>query len=121
MISINQKLWRILINPHDKNNIQSSVVQSKANPKKKTLHRNSKNIYCKQVPQTQDPVHTRVYLVKGLRHKAEEIPEGVGVLHVGLRVAFLGVNQVRELERISDEEHGSVVAHHVPVAFFRRS
>ncbi len=57
--------------------------------------------------------------MKGLRHKAEEIPEGVGVLHVGLRVAFLGVNQVRELDPISDEEHGSVVAHHVPVTFFR--
>jgi len=100
--------------------IQSSVVQSKANQKKKKrICKNSKRIYCKQTPQTQDPVHTRVYLVQGLRHKTEEIPEGVGVLHVGLRVAFLGVNQVRELDPISDEEHGSVVAHHVPVAFFR--
>ncbi|MCY1423442.1 hypothetical protein D9M71_391530 [compost metagenome] len=31
-------------------------------------------------------------------------------------MALLGVDEVGELERIADEEYGSVIAHHVPVA-----
>ncbi len=59
--------------------------------------------------------------VGALRHQANEVPEGV----VGggrLRVATIGlhlggVDQVRELLRVLDEEDRDVVAHEVPVAF----
>jgi hypothetical protein len=37
---------------------------------------------------------------------------------IGLRVSFLAVNKVRELNRVSDEEDGCVIADHVIIAFF---
>jgi len=40
----------------------------------------------------------------------EEIPEHVGALEVALRVSLLGVDEIREFNRVSDEEYGSVVA-----------
>src|SRR3546814_14172258 len=36
---------------------------------------------------------------------------------VGARVALDRLVEVGELARVADEEHGGVVAHHVPVAF----
>jgi hypothetical protein len=41
-----------------------------------------------------------------------------GAAHIGARVALHGLVQVGELERVAQEEHGRVVAHHIPVAFF---
>jgi hypothetical protein len=38
---------------------------------------------------------------------------------VGARVALDRVVKVRKLERVAQKEHRRVVAHHVPVAFFR--
>ena len=40
------------------------------------------------------------------------------IFQVGLRIALLRVDEVGELQRIAEEEHGRVVADHVPVAFF---
>ena len=40
-----------------------------------------------------------------------------GRAQVGPRVAFLSVNEVRELVGISNEKDGRVVPHHIPVAF----
>lgn len=57
--------------------------------------------------------------MEGFGHKAEEVPEGIGVLHVRGGVALLRVDEVGELESIPDEEDGRVVTHHVPVAFLR--
>ena len=48
---------------------------------------------------------------------APEIPDHVRVMKIGLRVSLLGVNEVRELHGILDEEDGSVVANHVIVSF----
>ena len=45
-----------------------------------------------------------------------EVPLHVVITQVGLGVALLGVDEVGELVGISDEEHGRVVAHEVPVA-----
>jgi hypothetical protein len=56
-------------------------------------------------------------LVDALGYEREEVPEHVGIFQVGLRVAFLGVDEIREFARVTDEEDWSVVAGHVPVAF----
>lgn len=48
---------------------------------------------------------------------APEIPDHVRVMKIGLRVSLLGVNEVRELHGILDEEDGCVVANHVIVSF----
>jgi len=58
-------------------------------------------------------------LVERLRDQAEKVPKRAGILHVRLRVALLGVNEVGELQRIANEEDGRVVANQVPDAFFR--
>jgi len=50
--------------------------------------------------------------------EGKEVPEGVGVLAVGLGVSLLGVDEVGELGGISDEEDGSVVTNQIPVTFF---
>ena len=66
----------------------------------------------------------------GHGHQGDEVPEGVGVLQVSDRVPLLGVDEVREEDRIPgvddvdydirlccvpDEEDGGVVSHDVPV------
>ncbi len=50
--------------------------------------------------------------------EAPEIPHHRGAFAVGIRIAFLGMDKIRELLGVFDKENGSVVAHHVPVAFF---
>ena len=56
-------------------------------------------------------------LVRGLGRVGEEIPDIVRLLAVGIGIVFLGVDEVRELDAVLDEEDGRVVAHQVPVAF----
>ena len=55
-------------------------------------------------------------LMHGLRGQRQEVPEHVGVLEVGGRVALLGVYEVGELDGVPDEEHRGVVPDHVIVA-----
>lgn len=58
-------------------------------------------------------------LVDGLGVLRQVIPEVgrvVAVRQVGLRVALLSVDEVRELGRVAQEENRSVVGNHVPVA-----
>jgi len=50
--------------------------------------------------------------------QGEKIPEHVGVFEVRGRIALLGVDEVRELERVADEEHRGVVARHVVITVF---
>jgi hypothetical protein len=57
--------------------------------------------------------------VERLRDEAEKVPERVGVLHVRLWIALLGVDEVGELQRVAHEEHGRVVAHQIPITFLR--
>ncbi len=54
--------------------------------------------------------------MQGFRRQGPEIPHGGGRAHVSFRMAFLRVDEVRELVGVPHEEHGRVVAHHVPVA-----
>jgi hypothetical protein len=46
-------------------------------------------------------------------------PERIGILQVSLGVPLLGVDEVRELCGVPDEEDRSVVEHPVPVTFIR--
>jgi hypothetical protein len=48
----------------------------------------------------------------------EEIPEGSGVLQIGLRVTLLGVNKGGKLDTVADKEHRRIVANHIPIALF---
>ena len=58
-------------------------------------------------------------LVESLWGVAPEVPSHVGVLHTRLRVSLLAVDEVRELDRVLDKEHGGVVTDHVVVALLR--
>ncbi|MNQ94856.1 hypothetical protein D3C85_1103940 [compost metagenome] len=57
-------------------------------------------------------------LVQRLRRVRPEVPHRLRTFEVALRQTLLGVDKVREFERITDEEHRRVVADDVPVAFF---
>ncbi len=61
--------------------------------------------------------HQDHHLVERFRTQRPEIPTGRIAAHVVFRVALLGVDEVRELERVADKEHRGVVSHQVPVAF----
>lgn len=63
--------------------------------------------------------HEDSHLVSRLRAQAPEVPMGSGVLHVGAGALLLAVNKIGEFHGISDEEDGSVVSGHVPVALLR--
>ena len=56
-------------------------------------------------------------LVQRLGQQGPEVPVGDRVAQVGARVALDHVVEVRELQRVAEEEHRRVVAHQVPVAF----
>ena len=56
-------------------------------------------------------------LVQALRRQRPEIPHRGRRPHVGSRVPLLGVDEVRELQRVAHEEYRRIVADHVPVAF----
>ena len=56
-------------------------------------------------------------LVQRFGRMRPEIPHHLRTFQVALRQTLLGVNEVRKLQRIADEEHWRVVANDVPVAF----
>eukprot|EP00126_Sphaerothecum_destruens_P012817 Sdes_comp21944_c0_seq1m20487 len=58
-------------------------------------------------------------LVHGFGDQAEKVPHHVGVAQVGLRVALLRVDKVREFYGVSDEEYRRVVAHQIPIPLLR--
>ena len=55
-------------------------------------------------------------LVESLGRVGPEVPGHVGVLHAGLRVTLLAVDEVGELDGVLDEEDGGVVTDHIVVA-----
>ena len=57
-------------------------------------------------------------LVQGFGQQRPEVPVVRGRTHIGTRVTFDGFVQVGEFTRVAQEEHGRVVADHIPVAFF---
>lgn len=54
--------------------------------------------------------------MRGFGGQGPEVPLHVGVAQVGAREALLGVDEVRELDAVADEEDRGVVAHEVVVA-----
>jgi len=60
--------------------------------------------------------HDHGDLVQSLGQGGPEVPVVLGAAQIGARVALDRVVQVRELERVAQEEDRRVVAHHIPVA-----
>ncbi|MND87604.1 hypothetical protein D3C80_796070 [compost metagenome] len=56
--------------------------------------------------------------MQAFRRKRPEIPHSGRRTQVGLWMTLLGVNEVRELQRITHEENWRVVANQIPIAFF---
>jgi hypothetical protein len=59
------------------------------------------------------------YLMCRFRVIGQEIPKYIGILQVCARITLLGVNEVRELDRITDEEDWSIVHNKIAVSFLR--
>jgi hypothetical protein len=51
------------------------------------------------------------------RNNGQTHPKHVGILQMRLRIALLGMNKVRELCGVANEEDGSIVEHPVEIAF----
>ena len=51
--------------------------------------------------------------------QAEKVPDSIRRLEVGVRIALLGMDEVRELQWIAQEKNGRVVANKVIVAILR--
>lgn len=49
---------------------------------------------------------------------APEVPCCVGILNTCSGISLLAVNEVRELDWVTDEEDWGVVSYHIIVAFF---
>jgi hypothetical protein len=56
-------------------------------------------------------------LVERLGQQGPEVPIVVGGAQTRAQVALDRMIKVREAQRISEEEDGRVIAHHVPIAF----
>ena len=62
--------------------------------------------------------HDNRHLVQRFGQRGPEIPVIDSAAQIGARIAFHGVVEVGEFERVAQEEHRRVVADHVPIAFF---
>ncbi len=58
-------------------------------------------------------------LVRGFRRQREEVPGVFRLLYVSVGIAFLRMNEVGKLQRITNEEDRGVVADEIVVAFLR--
>ena len=72
-------------------------------------------------PRAGDPTvaHQHGDLVGRFRRKGPEVPLHVVIAQVGVGPALLRADEVLELHRVANEEHGCVVPHHVVVALRR--
>lgn len=52
------------------------------------------------------------------RAQRPKVPSGNSVWQVGSWVSFLGVDEIRELNWVSDEENWCVISNHIPITFF---
>ena len=57
--------------------------------------------------------HRDRHLVERFREERPKIPVVVGTSHAGARIAFDGVVQVGEFQRVAEEEDWRVVAHEI--------
>jgi hypothetical protein len=55
------------------------------------------------------------HLMCTFRAQGPEVPSGSSVVQVCLRITLLGVDEVWELNGVSDEKNGGVVTGHIPV------
>lgn len=62
--------------------------------------------------------HQDSHLVGAFGRKSPEVPSGSSVFQVGAGILLLGVDEVRELNGVSNKEDWGVVSGHVPVALF---
>jgi hypothetical protein len=62
--------------------------------------------------------HENGNLVEGLWRVGPEIPCCLGTLNTGLRMSLLRVDEIRELNWVSDKEHWSIVSDDIIVSFF---
>ena len=67
-------------------------------------------------PECRDRLIDDRHLMQRFGQERPEVPVVVGAAHVGARIAFDGVVQVGEFQRIAQEEDRRVVAHEIPVA-----
>ena len=58
------------------------------------------------------------HLMKRLRAVAPKVESSVRILDTSSRVTLLAVNEVRELDGVTNEENGGVVSDHVVVSLF---
>jgi hypothetical protein len=56
-------------------------------------------------------------LMKSISGVCPEVPNHVGISKVSLRISLLGMQKVRELNRILDKEDRGVISNHIVVAF----
>jgi len=56
------------------------------------------------------------HLVQAFRVQAPEIPHHGRALEIGLRIPFLGMNEIRELFRVFNKKYRGIVSHQIPVA-----
>src|SRR5580698_7218882 len=63
--------------------------------------------------------HDDGHLMQRFGQLGPEIPVAIGAAKACTWVAFDRVVEVREFERVAQEKHRRVVAHQVPVSFFR--
>jgi len=54
----------------------------------------------------------------GFRNKTQKVPHHISIFQVGVWISFLGVNEIREFDWISDEENWSIVSNHIIISFF---
>jgi len=80
--------------------LKSWPDQGKAIPNRQSIH----------VAPAGAKIQNRYNLVQGFRAQRPEVPHGVGILAVGLGIALLGVNEIKELQRIANEENRRIVA-----------
>jgi hypothetical protein len=56
--------------------------------------------------------------MEAFRGERPEVPHSRRTPHIGLGITLLGADKIGKLVGIANKENRSVVAHHVPVAFF---
>lgn len=57
-------------------------------------------------------------LMRRLWSGGEEIPYHIRVFHISQRISLLSMNKIRELDRVPNEKHRSVVSDKIIVSFF---
>jgi hypothetical protein len=56
--------------------------------------------------------------MKGFSVNRQEVPENIGIFQIGSRVSLLRMNEIGELDRITDEEDWGIVHHPITISLF---